>query len=244
MGTLIAWVLVRDTFPGKRLIDTLIDLPFALPTIVAGLVLLSLYGPHSPARRQPGLRQDGRAGRPALRHAAVRRAHGAARAASSSTRRWRRPRRRSAPAGARSSAGSCCPTSCRRSPPGPRCRSPAPSASSASTVLISGNIPFKTQVAAVHIFSQIESDNTTGAAAVSTSCCSSPSSCSSSLDVAPALGGAPWLSARCAGSSPCLPRPAPAVLPVGLVFWRTFEHGAGAGLARADQPQRPATPSR
>ena len=48
MGTLIAWVLVRDTFPGKRIVDTLIDLPFALPTIVAGLVLLSLYGTNSP----------------------------------------------------------------------------------------------------------------------------------------------------------------------------------------------------
>ncbi len=44
-GTLIAWVLVRDEFPGKRLIGALIDLPFALPTIVAGLVLLTLYGP-------------------------------------------------------------------------------------------------------------------------------------------------------------------------------------------------------
>src|SRR3712207_8754263 len=37
MGTLIAWVLVRDEFPGKRIVEMLIDLPFALPTIVAGL---------------------------------------------------------------------------------------------------------------------------------------------------------------------------------------------------------------
>jgi len=48
MGTLIAWVLVRDRFFGKRAIEVLIDIPFALPTIVAGLVLLSLYGPRSP----------------------------------------------------------------------------------------------------------------------------------------------------------------------------------------------------
>lgn len=48
MGTLIAWVLVRDRFVGKRLLEVLIDIPFALPTIVAGLVLLSLYGPNSP----------------------------------------------------------------------------------------------------------------------------------------------------------------------------------------------------
>src|SRR3954462_3990158 len=48
MGTVIAWVLVRDRFPGKAVLDVVIDIPFALPTIVAGLVLLSLYGPSSP----------------------------------------------------------------------------------------------------------------------------------------------------------------------------------------------------
>jgi len=48
LGLLVAWVLVRDDFPGKRIVDALIDLPFALPTIVASVVLLSLYGPHSP----------------------------------------------------------------------------------------------------------------------------------------------------------------------------------------------------
>ena len=48
MGTAIAWVLVRDRFPGKRILEVVIDIPFALPTIVAGLVLLSLYGPSSP----------------------------------------------------------------------------------------------------------------------------------------------------------------------------------------------------
>ena len=48
MGTVIAWVLVRDRFPGKAVLDVIIDVPFALPTIVAGLVLLSLYGPRSP----------------------------------------------------------------------------------------------------------------------------------------------------------------------------------------------------
>ena len=47
-GTLIAWVLVRDEFRGKRVVNALIDLPFALPTIVAGLTLLALYGPNSP----------------------------------------------------------------------------------------------------------------------------------------------------------------------------------------------------
>ena len=48
MGTLIAWVLVRDNFRGKGFVNALIDLPFALPTIVAGLTLLALYGPRGP----------------------------------------------------------------------------------------------------------------------------------------------------------------------------------------------------
>src|SRR6202161_1496318 len=48
MGTVVAWVLVRDEFPGKRIINAVIDLPFALPTIVAGLTLIALYGASSP----------------------------------------------------------------------------------------------------------------------------------------------------------------------------------------------------
>src|SRR3712207_8749315 len=48
MGTLIPWVLVRDRFRGKGFVNALIDLPFALPTIVAGLTLLALYGPRGP----------------------------------------------------------------------------------------------------------------------------------------------------------------------------------------------------
>ena len=48
LGTITAWVLVRDSFRGKALVNAIIDLPFALPTIVAGLTLLALYGPQSP----------------------------------------------------------------------------------------------------------------------------------------------------------------------------------------------------
>src|SRR5215217_5756676 len=47
-GTIIAWVLVRDDFPGKGAVNAIIDLPFALPTIVAGLTLITLYGSDSP----------------------------------------------------------------------------------------------------------------------------------------------------------------------------------------------------
>jgi sulfate/thiosulfate transport system permease protein len=48
LGTVTAWVLVRDDFRGKSVVNAIIDLPFALPTIVAGLTLLALYGPTSP----------------------------------------------------------------------------------------------------------------------------------------------------------------------------------------------------
>lgn len=48
VGTIIAWVLVRDRFWGRSVLNLAIDIPFALPTIVAGLVLLSLYGHNSP----------------------------------------------------------------------------------------------------------------------------------------------------------------------------------------------------
>jgi sulfate transport system permease protein len=45
-GVLVAWVLVRYTFPGKRLFDSLVDLPFALPTAVAGIALTTIYAPN------------------------------------------------------------------------------------------------------------------------------------------------------------------------------------------------------
>jgi sulfate/thiosulfate transport system permease protein len=48
LGTITAWVLVRDDFRGKSVVNAIIDLPFALPTIVAGLVLVALYGPKTP----------------------------------------------------------------------------------------------------------------------------------------------------------------------------------------------------
>jgi sulfate/thiosulfate transport system permease protein len=48
MGTIIAWILVRDRFVGQGVVNAIIDLPFALPTIVAGLTLLALYGPNGP----------------------------------------------------------------------------------------------------------------------------------------------------------------------------------------------------
>lgn len=45
-GAVVAWVLVRYEFPGKKLVDAMVDLPFALPTAVAGITLTSLYAPN------------------------------------------------------------------------------------------------------------------------------------------------------------------------------------------------------
>jgi sulfate transport system permease protein len=48
LGTLIAYVLVRMRFPGRGLMGTIVDLPFAIPTLVTGVMLVALYGPNSP----------------------------------------------------------------------------------------------------------------------------------------------------------------------------------------------------
>ena len=78
IGTAIAWVLVRDEFPGKRLINSMIDLPFALPTIVAGLTLLALYGQRQPDRHHRRLHRRRRDDGVAVRHPALRRPRGPA----------------------------------------------------------------------------------------------------------------------------------------------------------------------
>ncbi|OLB81059.1 MAG: sulfate ABC transporter permease subunit CysT [Actinobacteria bacterium 13_2_20CM_2_71_6] len=167
MGTVIAWVLVRDRFPGKGVVDTLIDLPFALPTIVAGLVLLALYGATSPLHLNLAYTQVGvvvallfvtlpfvvRTVQPVLleldrdmEQAAYSLGAG----------QWLTFRRIILPnllPAMISGAGLAFTRSI---------------AEFGSTVLISGNIPFKTQVAAVNIFGRIESDETTSAAAIST----------------------------------------------------------------------------
>ncbi|HCP61758.1 MAG TPA: molybdate ABC transporter permease subunit, partial [Actinobacteria bacterium] len=47
-GTLLAYVLVRFRFPGRGALTAVVDLPFAVPTLVTGVMLVALYGPHSP----------------------------------------------------------------------------------------------------------------------------------------------------------------------------------------------------
>ncbi|GAA3240942.1 sulfate ABC transporter permease subunit CysT [Nonomuraea helvata] len=167
MGTVIAWVLVRDRFPGKAVVDTLIDLPFALPTIVAGLVLLALYGPKSPLGVDLAYSRAGvvlallfvtlpfvvRTVQPVLLELDRDMEQAAASLGASTAQVFRRiilpnlvPAMLSGTALAFSRS----------------------MAEIGSVVLISGNLPFKTQVASVQIFGQIETDNPVGAAAVST----------------------------------------------------------------------------
>jgi sulfate transport system permease protein len=167
VGTLIAWVLVRDEFRGKRVVEALIDLPFALPTIVAGLVLLTLYGVNSPVGLELAYTRAGvvvallfvtlpfvvRTVQPVLLELDGEMEQAAASLGASRLTTFRRivlPNLIPA-----ISAGTALAFARAISEFG-------------STVLISGNLPFKTQVASVHIFAQVETDNTVGAAAVAT----------------------------------------------------------------------------
>jgi sulfate/thiosulfate transport system permease protein len=167
IGTLIAWVLVRDSFPGKGLVDLLIDLPFALPTIVAGLVLLSLYGNDSPLGVSLAYTRAGvvvallfvtlpfvvRTVQPVLLEMDREMEQAAASLGAGNWTIFRRI---------------ILPNLVPAMLAGTALAFTRAIAEFGSTVLISGNVPFKTQVAAVHIFGQIESDNTAAAAATST----------------------------------------------------------------------------
>lgn len=166
MGTLIAWVLVRDEFRGKRFVNAVIDLPFALPTIVTGLTLLALYGPQSPVGIDVGFTQAAvalallfvtlpfvvRSVQPVLL-AFDREMEDAA--ASLGAGSWTTFRRVIFP-NLRGAMLAGCALSFGRA-----------LGEFGSIVLISGNLPFKTEVSSVFIFGQIENDNLQGAAAVS-----------------------------------------------------------------------------
>ena len=167
MGTLIAWVLVRDRLPGRRLLDTIIDLPFALPTIVAGLTLLLLYGPTSPLGLDLAYAKSGvllallfvtlpfvvRTVQPVLLELDRDMEEAAASLGAGPATVFRRI---------------VLPTIAPAMAAGTALAFARALSEFGSTVLISGNLPFKTQVAAVNIYGQIESDNITGAAALST----------------------------------------------------------------------------
>jgi len=165
-GTLIAWVLVRDTFRGKATVNSLIDLPFALPTIVAGLTLLALYGPKGPIGINVAYTRAAiilallfvtlpfvvRSVQPVLLELDRDMEEAAASLGASSFSIFRRI---------------VLPNLMPAILSGVALAFARSIGEFGSVILISGNIPFQTEVASVHIFSQIESDDVTGAAAVS-----------------------------------------------------------------------------
>jgi sulfate transport system permease protein len=167
LGTLLAWVLVRDRFRGQRIIDAVIDLPFVLPTIVAGIALLALYGPKKPVGINISFTVAGvlmallfvtlpfvvRSVQPVL--LALDRSSEEA-AASLGASQWTVFRRIIAPSIAPAVVSGAALAFARAV------------GEFGSIVLIGANLPFKTELASVYIFGQIESDNVTGAAAVST----------------------------------------------------------------------------
>ena len=166
MGVLIAWVLVRDEFRGKSVVNAVIDLPFALPTIVAGLTLLALYGPKGPLGVNVAYTQAAlllallfvtlpfvvRTVQPVLLELDRDMEEAAASLGAARLDVFRRivfpnllPAILSGVALAFARAVG----------------------EFGAVVLITGNIPYRTEVASVYIFGQIESDNVRGAAAVS-----------------------------------------------------------------------------
>jgi sulfate/thiosulfate transport system permease protein len=166
MGTVIAWILVRDRFFGQGLVNAIIDLPFALPTIVAGLTLLALYGPNGPVGVNVAFSRTAvllallfvtlpfviRTVQPVLLELDREMEEAAASLGASPLATFRHivfpslfPAILSGVALAFARA----------------------IGEFGSVVLISGNLPFKTEVASVFIFGRIESGDAAGAAAVS-----------------------------------------------------------------------------
>jgi sulfate/thiosulfate transport system permease protein len=166
MGTVIAWMLVRDEFRGKAVVNSLIDLPFALPTIVAGLTLLALYGPNSPLGVSAAFTGWGlllallfvtlpfvvRAVQPVLMELDRDMEEAAASLGATNFTIFHRV---------------VLPNLVPAILSGVALAFARSLGEFGSVVLISGNIPFETEVASVFIFGQVESSNVTAAAAVS-----------------------------------------------------------------------------
>ncbi len=165
-GTLIAWVLVRDEFPGKSIVNAFIDLPFALPTIVAGLTLLAFYGPDSPVGVNVAYTRAAvvmallfvtlpfvvRAVQPVLLELDREMEQAAESLGASRATVFRRVILPNLTPAIIAGAGLAFARAV---------------GEFGSLVLITGNLPFKTEAASFFIFSQVESDNAAGAAAVS-----------------------------------------------------------------------------
>ena len=165
-GLLVAWVLVRDEFRGKNIVNALIDLPFALPTIVAGITLLALYGKDSPVGIDVAFTQTAvalallfvtlpfvvRSVQPVLLELDKEMEEAAA---SLGAGRWTTFRRIVLPNLVPAILSGCALAFARAV------------GEFGSIILLSGNIPFDTQVASVYVFEQLESDAPVTAAAVS-----------------------------------------------------------------------------
>jgi sulfate/thiosulfate transport system permease protein len=165
-GTLIAWVLVRDDFRGKGIVNSLIDLPFALPTIVAGLTLLALYGPRGPVGIDVAYTKAAvllallfvtlpfvvRAVQPVLLELDKEMEEAAASLGAGNATIFRRV---------------ILPNLLPAILAGVALAFARSVGEFGSLVLITGNLPFDTEVASVFIFGQIESDRVVAAAAVS-----------------------------------------------------------------------------
>jgi len=165
-GTLIAWVLVRDQFKGKRLVNAVIDLPFALPTIVAGLTLLALYGPTSPLGVNVAYTQF--AVLLALLFVTLPFVIRSVQPVLMELDREMEEAALSLGAGSRTVfARVILPNLLPAILSGAALAFARAVGEFGSIILISGNIPFDTQVASLFIFKQIESDNPIGAAAIS-----------------------------------------------------------------------------
>jgi sulfate/thiosulfate transport system permease protein len=166
MGTVIAWVLARDEFPGRRVVDALIDLPFALPTIVAGITLLALYGSSSPVGVDVGYTRPGvvlalafvtlpfvvRSVQPVLLTMEPDMEEAARCLGAGPLTSFRRI---------------VLPTIAPALLAGAALAFARAVGEFGSVVILSGNIPYRTEVASVHVFSLVENDDTGSAAAVS-----------------------------------------------------------------------------
>ena len=165
-GTAIAWVLARDEFPGRSVVNALIDLPFALPTIVAGVTLLALYGQHSPLGLNLAYTRAGvclamafetlpfvvRAVQPVLLTMEPDMEEAAHCLGASQLATFRRV---------------VLPTLAPAMLAGAALAFARAVGEFGAVVLISGNLPYRTEVAAVHVFNLVQSDDSGGAAAVS-----------------------------------------------------------------------------